>query len=180
VTADLRLVAHAAERDTVELPPEGPRDRPAERGLAHAGRADEAQDRVLAGRAHRLDGQVLENPVLHLFQTRMIGVQHSPRFRDVEVVRRLLAPRQRDQPVEVRPRHRVLGRRRRHLAEPVQLPEGLLLGLLGHAGRLDLLPELVELLGAVVGRAELLLDRLELLPQIVFALALADLGLDCD
>ena len=48
---------------------------------------------------------------------------------------------------------------------------------LGHAGRLDLLGELLDLLGLVVALAELLLDRLHLLAQEVLALVLADLGL---
>ena len=45
VAADLRLVADAADRDADELAPERARDRLAERGLADAGRADEAEDR---------------------------------------------------------------------------------------------------------------------------------------
>ena len=46
MAADLGLVAHAAERDAHELAAERARDRAAERGLAGAGRADEAQDRA--------------------------------------------------------------------------------------------------------------------------------------
>ena len=46
VAADLGLVAHAAERDAHELAAERARDRLAERGLADAGRADEAEDRA--------------------------------------------------------------------------------------------------------------------------------------
>jgi hypothetical protein len=42
VAADLRLVAHAAERDAHEFAPRGACDRLAERGLADARRADEA------------------------------------------------------------------------------------------------------------------------------------------
>ena len=97
--------------------------------------------------------------------------------REVEQVRRLLAPRQRDEPVEIGPRDRVLGGRGRHLAEPVELSQRFLLRLLGHLRRLDLLAELIELPGAVVGLAELLLDGLQLLAQVVLALALAHLGL---
>ena len=46
VAADLGLVAHAAERDAHELAPERAGDALAERSLADAGRADEAQDRA--------------------------------------------------------------------------------------------------------------------------------------
>ena len=47
----------------------------------------------------------------------------------------------------------------------------------GHAGRVDLVAQLVDLLGLLVAFAELLLDRLHLLAQEVLALVLADLGL---
>ena len=47
VAADLGLVAHAAERDAHELAVHRARDRLAERRLADAGRADEAEDRPL-------------------------------------------------------------------------------------------------------------------------------------
>ena len=46
MAADLRLVAHAAERHAHEFAPGRLGDRLAERGLADAGRADEAQDRT--------------------------------------------------------------------------------------------------------------------------------------
>ena len=45
VAADLRFVMHAAQADTHEFPAHGAGDRLAERGLADAGRPDEAQDR---------------------------------------------------------------------------------------------------------------------------------------
>ena len=51
VAADLGLVADAAEREAHELAVERARDRAAERGLADAGRADEAEDRPLRGSA---------------------------------------------------------------------------------------------------------------------------------
>ena len=50
VAADLRLVVHAAQAHAHELAPGRLRDALAERGLADAGRADEAQDRALARR----------------------------------------------------------------------------------------------------------------------------------
>ena len=108
----------------------------------------------------------------------MVVVQHRAGAGEIQAVRGLLGPRQGHQPVEIGARHRVLRGGRRHLGEPVQLAEGLLRGLLGHAGRLDLLPQLVQLLDGVVPLSQLLLDGLELLAQVVLALALADLGLD--
>src|SRR5216684_7487822 len=46
MTADLRLVAHTADADALEGAAESARDRPAQRGLADARRADEAEDRA--------------------------------------------------------------------------------------------------------------------------------------
>ena len=68
-------------------------------------------------------------------------------------------------------------RRGRHLGQPVELPQRFLLRLLGHLRRLDLLAERIDFLRPVVALAELLLDRLELLAQVVLALPLAHLGL---
>ena len=75
VAADLGLVAHAAERDADELAAERARDRAAERGLADAGRADEAEDRalhVVLELAHR---EVLEDALLHLLEAVVILVE---------------------------------------------------------------------------------------------------------
>ena len=44
MAADFGLVAHAAERHPDELPPGGPRDRLADRGLAGSRRADQRED----------------------------------------------------------------------------------------------------------------------------------------
>src|SRR5690606_3335307 len=55
VAADLGLVVHAAERDAGELAAERARDRPAEGGLADAGRPHEAEDRPLDLRLEAID-----------------------------------------------------------------------------------------------------------------------------
>ena len=56
--------------------------------------------------------------------------------------------------------------------------DGLLARLLGQLGLGDLLLELGQLVAAVLAFAQLLLDRLELLVQIVLALGLLHLALD--
>ena len=97
---------------------------------------------------------------------------------DVEVVLGGHAPGQLDQPLEVGADDAVLGGRRRQALEASQLALGLLAGVLGKVRRLDPLPQLVDLGLLLVGLAELLLDRLQLLAQVVLALALLDLRLD--
>ena len=86
VTADLGLVAHAAEREAHELASQRARDRAPERGLADAGRADEAQQRaarVALELAHR---QVLEDALLDRAQVVVVLVEHLARVVEVEVV----------------------------------------------------------------------------------------------
>jgi hypothetical protein len=162
----------------VELAAEGGGDGLAEAGLAHARRPHEAEDGPLDVRLHLEHGQVFEDAVLHLLEVVVVGVQDLLGLLEVDLFRGLLAPGQRHQPVEVGPRHGVLGGGGRHAGEPVQLPHRLLLGVLRHARGVDLLLELAELPLLVVAVPELLLDGLHLLAEVVLALVLLELGLD--
>ncbi len=183
MAADLRLVADAAERHAHELAVQRACDRLADRRLARSGRADERQDRaallvvrdaaLLAELPHR---EVLDDAVLHVLETGVIGVEHFPRVLRVEVLVRPLRPRNRGQPVEVRADHRRLTRGVAHRLEPPQLAVGLRADGLGHSGLFDLRAVLVDD-GALV-LAELLANRLHLLAQDVLALLLLDVGVD--
>ena len=177
VSADLGLVAHPAERHADELPVERLRDRLGQRRLAHAGRADEAEDRALDGRVELPHGQVLEDAILGFLEARVVGVEDALGQRQVDDLVGALVPGQRDEPVEIGARHRVFGRGHGHLRQAIELAERLFLHQLGHARRLDLLGELFVLLGLIVALAELLLNRLHLLAQEVLALVLADFRL---
>ena len=80
MSANLGLVAHAAERDAHELPRHRARDRLAERRLADAGRADEAEDRPLHVALELADGQVLDDALLDLVEVVVILVEHPARL----------------------------------------------------------------------------------------------------
>src|SRR5207249_7299548 len=95
VAADLGLVPDAAERDTDELPAHGARDRAAERGLADAGRPDEAEDGPLRVPAQPPDREVLEDAVLDLLEVEVVLVEHLPSVVEVEVVVGRDRPRER-------------------------------------------------------------------------------------
>ncbi len=170
VAADLGLVMGAAEADPGELAAGGPRDALAERGLADAGRPDEAQDRALAVGVELAHREELEDPALDLLQAEMVGIEDAPRLGDVD--RRLagLRPGQLDQPVEVGAHHRGFAGLAGHALEPGKLLVGLLLDLRRHAGLGDRLAQVAELRPALVGLAELLLDGLELFAEQIFAL----------
>src|SRR5581483_12416613 len=102
VAPDLRLVADAADGDAGELAAERPRDRLAKRCLAHAGRADEAEDRAADVALELGDGEVLDDPVLDLLEVEVVLVEDAPGLLQVERVLRDRAPAQRQDPVEVR------------------------------------------------------------------------------
>jgi hypothetical protein len=149
----------------------------AERRLADAGRADEAQDRRLQPVDALLDGEILDDPLLDLLEAIVVGVEDLDRSRQVLADLALLAPRQRGQRVDEVAHDGRFGGHRRHHLELLQLIHRLALGLLRHLGGLDLLFHLLEV-RVLVALAEFLLDRLDLLVQVVLALTLLHLPLD--
>ena len=86
VAADVGLVAHAAQRDADELSAHRFGDRFAERRLADARRADEAEDRAAAVGLELADGQIFDDPPLDLVQVVVIAVEDLPRLVQVELV----------------------------------------------------------------------------------------------
>src|SRR5215211_2783799 len=139
-TADLGLVADTADRDANELASERARDRLPQRGLADAWGPDEAEDRSREVVLQLRDGEVLDDPLLHLLEVVVVLVEDLPRLLEVEVVLGRRVPRERQGPLEIRANHAVLGGRGRQLREPVELAARLLLRLLGKVRVLDLSP----------------------------------------
>ena len=158
--------------------PERPGDRAAKRGLADAGRTDEAEDRSAGVGLELSHREELEDPVLDLLDVVVILVEHLARVLEVEVVLGRLVPRQRGDPLEIAAHHPVFRHRGLQALESRELAVGLLAHLLGKLGRVELLAQLGDLRLHLVGLAKLLLDGLELLAQEVLALALVELGLD--
>ncbi len=177
MAADLRLVAHAADRQAHELPLERARDRLPERRLADARRADEAEDLPGGIVAELRDREMLDDPVLHLLEVVVILVEHRARAGEIEVVRRRLPPRQRRDPVDVRANDAVLRRGGRQPLEPRELALRGLRHFLGQFELGDALAQLVHLCLLRIGFAELLLDRLQLLAEEELTLALVELRL---
>ena len=138
MAADLGLVAHAAERHAHEFAPRRLGDRLAERGLADARRADEAQDR--AGQLVRaaLHRKIFDDPLLDLVEAVMLRVESLLRGDEVLLDLGALVPRDRHQPVEIIAHDGGFRRHRRHLPQLLQLGHGLVMRLLGQLGRLIL------------------------------------------
>ena len=118
----------------------------------------------------------------------MVVIEHGFGFSNVLLDLALLAPGQREDPVEVVAHDCRLSRHRRHLAKLAQLGHGLVVGFLRQFCLLDAILDLAELVALLLAFAEFLLDRLELLVEVVLALCLfhlalharADLALDLE
>ena len=141
--------------------------------IAPLARLSSSISALLAQLAH---GDELGDPPLHVLEAGVVGVEHLAGVSRVEPLLGALAPRHRDQPVEVAADHRALGRLLALALEPPQL----LLGLLGDRLRHLRLGDLALVLGDQVGLvlAQLLADRLHLFAQEVVALLFLGAGLD--
>ena len=124
MTANLRFVADAAERDAHELAVHRARDRLAERRLADSRRADEAEDRSLQVPFQLPHREVLDDSLLDLVEIVVVLVEHPARLDRIEPVFRRLVPRDVEDPVEIRADHLVLGRCGRHALEPIDFAAG--------------------------------------------------------
>src|ERR1041385_4621035 len=182
MAADGGFVVHTAEGHTHELSAEGARDALAERRLADAGRAEQAQNRSFLVLLQLPDGEVLDDALLHLFESVVVLVEDTADLRDVEVVLGHRVPGQIEDPIEVGPNDRVLGASDLHRAEALQLLLRHLIRFRGKLGLRNPLLETIEVPLIAFVFAELFLDRLELLAKDVLALVLAhllfDLGVD--
>ncbi len=176
VSPDLGLVVQTAQRNAAELAAERSGDRLAQRRLAHARRAVEAENRRFEVAFEFDDGQMLHQSLLDFVQTEMVVVELAARLLQVEIVGRGMVPRQFQHELQIVHLHGVL---RHGGIEPFEFRE-LLFEELGRRLRplllRGLLAHLVYLgIGAV---AYLVLNSPQLLLQIVVALLLVYLALD--
>ena len=178
MAADFRLVSHTAERHAHEGTVGRARDALAQRGLPDARRTDEAQHRTL-GLAHALlHREVFEDAFLHLFEPVVVLLQDLLGAPEIVAHLAALLPRYVHHPVEIAAHYGSFRRHRRHHLQFVELCERLGLRLLRHACATDAPLEALDLARRILELAELLLDGLHLLIQIVLALALLHLLLD--
>ncbi len=179
VALDLGLVPHAADRKAEELLSEGLGDGLADARLADSGRPHEADDGAAVVLLQLPHGEVLDDPVLHVVQPVVVGVQDGLRGLEVEALLGRRLPGKGADGVEVIPGDDELARIRVH---QIEFLEFLLDDFLDLAFELEglylFLEPLVVAALRVDGNAELGLDRLELFPEEVIALALLDLLVD--
>jgi len=172
MAADLGLVVHPAQRRAHERAPHGAGNALAQRGLADAGRAHEAQDRALAGRIELVHREVLQDAALDLVQAVVIGVEDRARGLDFQLLLGALVPGQLEQQIEVGAHHGIFARALGHARQALEFPPGLLVRLLRQLRLLERCLELAHFLGAALIFAQFLADGLHLLAQHRLALAL--------
>ncbi len=103
--ANLGLVTHAAERHARELAIGGSRDGLPERGLADAGRTDQTQDRTLELLHPLLHGEILDDALLDLLESVVVGLEDFFRFDEVVADFGAFLPWNADEPVDVIAHH---------------------------------------------------------------------------
>ncbi len=175
MAADLSLIAYAAERHADELAAGGLGDRHTERGLAHAGRSDETEDRAFGVLDQAAHGEKLEDAFLDFLEPVVIAFEHA--FGEFEIADflGLLLPRHRQQPVEIVPADGGFGGHGRHVLQPLEFRHGLLQRVGGHAGFPDKPLQLIDF--ALFAAPQFLLDGLDLFVEVVLFLGLLHLAL---
>ena len=183
MAAQFRLVVHAAQADALEFAAHRAGDRLAERGLADAGGADEAEDRRLTLRLQLAHGEVFDDAPLDLVQIVMVLVEDAPRFDDVDRLLLGQGPGKLDQPIQIGAHYAVFASGFGHALQATQLLARLIFHFLRHAGIADGLIELGDLRGlAFLALAKLALNCRHLLAKQHLALTLVErrLGLAAD
>ena len=168
---DFGLVPHAAQGHAHELAPQGLGNGTPQGGLARARRPHEAQNGLPAAfgleRKHR---DVLQNALLGPPQAIVLRVQHLGRVAQVQVVGSAFLPGQFQNPLDVIAQDAHLGRHGRQVAQPLDLAQSHLAGLVGQGLLLDALPQFPHLPAPQVALAQLVLNGLDLLAQVGLAL----------
>ena len=176
--ANLRLVAHAAERDAGKLASQRIGHAPAERGLANARRADEAKNRPFQFVLQLDDRQELQQAVLYFAQSVMLLVENLGRGGEVNFVLGRFRPGQADNPIEVIPRDGVFRSGRRDLLQTVQFLERDFLRVFRKIDLFNLFAQGVCFGRGGIGLAEFALNGADLLAEEEIALAFAHGGGD--
>src|ERR1019366_6362260 len=175
VTAHFSLIPHSTQRQADELAAGGFGDAHTQRSFAHAGRADETQDRALRVLDQLPDREKFKNALLDFLQTVVIFVERFLGDIDVANLFGAFLPRHGQQPIEVVARYRGFGRHGRHRFQLLQFLQRLFVRVAGHAGGVNFLLQLAEL--ALLAAAQFFLDGLDLLVEVVLFLGALHLAL---
>ncbi len=114
MSADFSLVLHAAQTHAHERSAQRASDRVRNARLAHAGRADKAENGRFQRIRQLVHSKVFDDAFLDFFQTVMVVVERLFHVGKRLHVLRLFVPRQFDDPIEIIAQNGVFGRRGGH------------------------------------------------------------------
>ena len=106
---DFGFIAHAADREAVELAVEGARHALPNAGLANAWRADEADDTPLHATCEFADADKLENALLDILEPVVVVFEDLFCFGELVGLLTLQSPGDNREPVEVVAADAILG-----------------------------------------------------------------------
>ena len=140
MAADFGLIPHAAQRNAHELASQRLGDGSSQRGLAGAGRTNEAQDRLaFLLRFERAHGNIFQDALLGLLQPVMVAFQDLRGMLDIQIIFGTVRPGQVKDPIHVSADDAHFGGHGRHLVQTFQFLHGGGVRLFGQPGRLDFL-----------------------------------------
>ena len=108
----------------------------------------------------------------------MVGIQNFTRLQNILIDPVCLFPGHTGHPVQIIANHCGFCTHRAHIAQLFQLGFGLVPGFFWHFGSIDLLGNFIDLIAAILALAQLFLNGLHLLIQIIFALGFFHLAFD--
>ena len=101
VAANICLITHAAQRKPCVFAPHATRNGPRHRRFADARRADQTEDLALDFACHAFNGEKLQDALLDLFQTIMVGIEDFLRLLDALIFTGHRSPRQLEAGVKI-------------------------------------------------------------------------------
>ena len=146
--------------------------------LPTPGGARKCQDGALRLPYQRAHREEFQDPLFDLLERVVVLIENPFSPAQVATLTRLLEPGHPDQPVKVISRDRCFGRHRWHGVKAFELLNGLFFDVLRHLRVVDLLSQVVGFVSAVFLAAQLFVNRLHLLVQVVLLLGFLHLLLD--
>ena len=177
VATNFRFITHAAERNFNIVAASRLRDGTCQRGFTNAGRANEAQNWAFNGFRARLHRQIFQNALFHFLKARMVVVEHFFSHIQIAFHFAVFFPRNRRDPVEVVTNHRCFRRHGAHVAQFFQLRFALLTRFFAQLGVFNFIFQLAGFVAAFIQLTQFLLNRFQLLIQVIFALGFFHLAL---
>ena len=172
MTADLGFVPHAAQTDAHIFAAKAFGDGARNTGLANARRAYQTDDLCLHVRCQLAHGQHFQNAVLDLFQAVVVPIQNLLGAVDIQIIHGHGVPRQIQTGIQIGTDDRGFLIAALHPGQAVYLLEQFFLAVLGKVQLPDLAAVIIGFSVGIVPLAQLIVDDVQLLVQVVIALVL--------